>query len=169
MRDTCSIVIFFMAGLFASAGAAGANATGSTAKTLRGSGTGDSEVVFLVVMASLPEPQLGAEVRLAALKELTQHKQDRAGLRRAARDVHVHLDHRLKRPCLLEQRGHAVRRHALTFRGALDVDTLEELGGGDAVAHRRHVARYRAVAQRNHDFAARPRRLRELEVVLTAD
>src|SRR5450759_3635577 len=135
MRDTWLIVIFFKAGLLASAGDAAAGcaaagcAAGAYATTSRPSGARD--VAFLVAM---PCP-----TRNAAW-----------------------------------QGGHAVRRHARSLGAwslghALDVDALEQLARGDAVAHRRHVACHCAVAERHHDLAARSRDLRELEVVLAAD
>jgi hypothetical protein len=91
------------------------------------------------------------------------------GFGRATGDVEIHLDRLLQRHGMLEQRRHAVRGHAVTRVGALDVDPLEQRPGGDAVAHRRHVAGHGAIAERDDELAAGARRLGELEVVLAAD
>src|SRR5450759_4801003 len=170
MRDTWGIVTVLMTGLLASAGCAtGAAAAGSWPMAARGARLTVPGVAFLVAMPGLPEPDLGAEVRFAALEQLAQHHQDRVGLGRAAGDVDVDLDRRTQWLGLLEQRGHAVCRHARSLVRSLDVDPLEQLAGGDAVPHRGHVARHRTVAERHQDLAARARDLHELEVVLAAD
>ena len=168
MRDTWSIVIFFMAGLLASAGCARClrrlwPAGSRRAPRLRRRSSWSPCPPY--PNRSL-EPRSGSRPSSSSLST----EQDRVGLGRAAGDVDVDLDRRVERLRLLEQRGHAVRRARPAALGrALDVDALEQLAGGDAVAHRRHVAGHRAVAERHHDLAAGPRGLRELEVVLAAD
>src|SRR5512136_2270468 len=106
MRETGWIVIFFIGGLPASVGRP--SASGATAPALAVLARPPRFAVVPLVAMALPEPQLGAEVGLAALEQLAQREEDRVRLGRAAGNVNVHLDDLVQRHRLLEERGHSV-------------------------------------------------------------